>query len=314
MARSLPPMNPLRVFEAAARHLSYTRAAQELHVSQVAVSRQVKVLEAYLEVPLFERRHQTLTLTPDGARLYATVHRALNDIAGTTSSISRRWRRDTLVIQAYTTFAQRWLIPLIPHFHAAFPDIELRLLASTLSVDFERQQVDAAIRSGQGDWPGLVADFLVPLDLVPVASPALLKESPGLREPADLAGHTLLHSLARPDDWSAWLEAAGLPALRGQGQMRFESSVLAYEAALQGVGLAIGIKVLVANDLASGALVAPFGPRHHRLPGGYYLVRPKGGRDTEALRCFREWLLTQPGCGHAAPELCPIKSWERRAE
>lgn len=301
MKRVAVPLNPLRAFEAAARLLSFTQAAAELHVTQVAVSRQVRVLEDYLGVALFTRGPRSIALTDAGARLYPSVGRALDEISHAASLVSRRNRPDVLAIQAYTTFAQHGLIPLLSRFHEKHPGIEVRLSASTQAVDFAHQDLDAAIRSGTGQWPDYESDFLAPIELLPVASPALLKSVGGLPQPSDLARVTLLHSLARPDDWNAWLRAADIKrpdTLRG---LRFENSAMAYEAAIQGLGCAIGIRALVERYLASGVLVAPFGTLSHTLPGGYYLVRPKGRVEPPALRIFRAWLLEAlPGASNAS--------------
>jgi len=291
MKRVPVPLNPLRAFEAAARLLSFTQAAHELSVTQVAVSRQVRVLEDYLGVALFARGPHSIALTEAGARLYPSVGRALDEISHAAALVSRRNRPDVLAIQAYTTFAQHGLIPLLSRFHEKYPGIEVRLSASTQAVDFAHQDLDAAIRSGTGSWPDYESDFLAPIELVPVASPALLKAVGGLRSPADLGRVTLLHSLARPDDWSAWLGAAGIGGQDTPRGLKFENSAMAYEAAIQGVGCAIGIRALVGRYLASGVLVAPFGPLTHTLPGGYYLVRPKDRVEPPALRIFRAWLL-----------------------
>jgi LysR family glycine cleavage system transcriptional activator len=282
------PLNALRSFEAAARRLSFTLAGQELGVSQVAVSRQVKLLEEWLGATLFTRGTRAIHLTPEGARLLEAVRQALDALALATGQISRRGRRDVLAIQAYTTFAQRWLIPLLGRFHDEHPDIEVRLTTSVIPVDFAYQDLDAAVRSGNGrSWPGLEADFLTPIELLPVASPALLEQE------RNLARLTLLHSLARPEDWRLWLARADATGpVDGRRGLKFESSTLAYEAALQGSGVAMGIEVLVRGYLASGALVSPFGPPL-RLTGGYYLVRPKQRPASAAMQQFRTWLLGQ---------------------
>ncbi|NYI02750.1 LysR substrate-binding domain-containing protein [Cupriavidus plantarum] len=289
MRKVLPPLNPLRAFEAAARLSSFTLAAEELCVSQVAISRQVRSLEEYFGVPLFERGHRSIALTQDGARLLPTLTRALDDIAAAASGLRHRGQRDLLSIQAYTTFAQRWLIPRLTSFQKALPHIDMRLTASLRPASFEHGGLDAAIRSGQGDWPGMHADFLAPLELVPVCRPGLLA---GLSaEPGEaLRAVTLLHSLSRPDDWSAWLRAHGIVRVGGHDGMKFENSAMAYEAALQGAGIAIGIRVLVDGYLASGELVAPFSGIH-RLDGGYYLVYPVAAPQTDAFLAFRTWLL-----------------------
>ncbi|MCD0505204.1 LysR substrate-binding domain-containing protein [Bordetella petrii] len=290
MKRVPVPLNPLRAFEAAARLLSFTAAAQELSVTQVAISRQVRVLEDYLGVELFTRGPHSIQLTDAGARLYPSVNRAFDEISHAAALVSRRNRPDVLAIQAYTTFAQHGLIPLLSRFHEKHPGIEVRLSASTQAVDFAHQDLDAAIRSGTGHWPDYESDFLAPIELVPVVSPALLKAVGGLDSAGDLRRVTLLHSLARPDDWAAWLAGAGYGSAKGLRVLKFENSAMAYEAAIQGVGCAIGIRALVGRYLDSGALVAPFALTH-TLPGGYYLVRPKGRRESPALRIFRAWLL-----------------------
>ncbi|HYG43541.1 MAG TPA: LysR substrate-binding domain-containing protein [Bordetella sp.] len=290
MKRVPVPLNPLRAFEASARLLSFTLAAEELSVTQVAISRQVRVLENYLGVELFTRGPRSIQLTDAGARLYPSVGRAFDEISHAATLVSRRHRPDVLAIQAYTTFAQHGLIPLLSHFHEKYPGIEVRLSASTQAVDFAHQDLDAAIRSGTGRWPDFESDFLAPIELLPVVSPRLLKSAGGLRRASDLRRVTLLHSLARPDDWAAWLYAAGHDDAVGLRVLKFENSAMAYEAAIQGVGCAIGIRALVGRYLASGALVAPF-TLTHTLPGGYYLVRPKGRPESPALRIFRAWLL-----------------------
>lgn len=292
MKRVAVPLNPLRAFEAAARLSSFTEAAAELSVTQVAISRQVRVLEDYLGVALFTRGPSSIQLTDAGARLYPAVGRALDEISHAAALVSRRNRPDVLAIQAYTTFAQHGLIPLLSRFHEKHPGIEVQLSASTQPVDFAHQDIDAAIRSGIGDWPDYESDFLTPIELIPVLSPALLKTA-DLRQPADLARVTLLHSLARPDDWIAWSRAAGAAGIRQARGLKFENSAMAYEAAIQGVGCAIGIRALVERYLASGALVAPF-PLTCSM-GGYYLIRPKGRIEPPALRVFRDWLLQALG-------------------
>lgn len=288
------PLNAMRSFEAAARRLSFTQAGEELGVSQVAISRQVKALEQWLGVSLFIRGTREVRLTPEGARLLPLVRQALDMLALAAGQVSRRGRRNVLAIQAYTTFAQRWLIPRLTRFHEQHPDIEVRLTASVSPVDFDHQDVDAAVRSGDGGgWPGLEVDFLTPITLLPVVSPGLLDGRSRPLPAEALSGMTLLHSLARPNDWATWLQAVGAePAVDSRKGLKFESSALAYEAALQGSGVAMGIEVLVQGYLDSGALVSPFG-RPVRLPGGYYLVRPRHRPVSAAMRRFRDWILAE---------------------
>ncbi len=291
MGRSLPPLNSLKAFEAAARLNSLTLAAHELWVSQVAVSRQVRQLEDYLGVALFTRGHRRVDKTREGRQLLGSLTRAFDDIDGAVRRVSRRGRKDVLSLQSYTTFSQRWLIPRLPMFHDEHPKIEVRLTSSTEPTDFSSRNLDAAIRSGRGDWKDLGADRLTGLELVPVCSPALLGNI-SLRNPEDLAKVTLLHSLARPNDWAEWLKANGMGKLDADRGLKFESSALAYEAALQGLGVAIGIQVLVQQNLRDGVLTAPL-PTRHRLDEGYYLIWPMDRRPSAALRQFHAWLRRQ---------------------
>jgi LysR family glycine cleavage system transcriptional activator len=288
------PLNALRSFEAAGRRLSFTLAGEELGVSQVAISRQVKALEQWLEAPLFIRGTREVQLTPEGARLLPQVRQALDMLALAAGQVSRRGRRNLLAIQAYTTFAQRWLIPRLTRFYELHPDIEVRLTASVSLVDFEHQDIDAAVRSGDGGgWPGLEADFLTPITLLPVVSPIVLKRRKGRLPAETLSGLTLLHSLARPNDWETWLRANHAEQIVDSRKgLKFESSALAYEAALQGSGVAMGVEVLVQSYLASGALVSPFG-QPVQLPGGYYLVRPRDRPVSVAMRRFRDSILSE---------------------
>jgi LysR family glycine cleavage system transcriptional activator len=292
MVRRRPPLNPIRAFEAAARHLSFTAAAEELDITQIAVSRQVRVLEDYLEVPLFERSHRSIRLTAEGARLFPAANRALDEINTAVASLSMRGRRDVLVVQTYTTFAQRWLIPRLWRFHERLPNIEIRLSASVAPVDFERGQIHAAIQRRSALMERCDVDFLAPLELLPVCSPTLAEGRDEASGAGMLSRHPLLHSLARPNDWSLWLSSAGLTQVDPSRGMKFENSVLAYEAALQGIGIAMGVRVLVEQYLRSGSLIAPFGPALI-LDDGYYLLIPRGSQRPPALRRFRDWLLEE---------------------
>ncbi|MCE8035499.1 LysR family transcriptional regulator [Billgrantia tianxiuensis] len=293
MSHPLPPLNPLRAFEVAARLRSLTRAADELHVSQVAVSRQVKVLEDYLGVTLFTRLHRGIELTQEGAELYDGIKNAFRDIEKASRKVSRRNQRDTLSIQSYTTFSQRWLIPRLADFHKKNPLLEVKLSSSLKPVDFSSQNVDAAIRSGHGDWPGLHAEKLVDIELIPIVS-ASLWATENLAK-GDISRVRLLHSMARPDDWKKWIEASGSQADPEMG-IKFDNSALAYEAASMDIGCAIAIKVFIERQLQDGGFVA-LSDFVCKTGEAYYLTWPKDARPSDALLKFLEWmrgLIEQP--------------------
>lgn len=287
MASSIPPLNPLRTFEVAARLCSLTLAAEELNVSQVAVSRQVKTLEDYFGVTLFRRMHRGVELTEEGRQLYEGVTGAFQDIANASRRVSRRGRRDILAIQSYTTFSQRWLIPRLTDFHDTFPRIEVRLSSSIAPVDFETQNLDAAIRAGKGEWPGLHSEKLLDIELIPICSPDYQREH-RLQSPDDLSRVRLLHSMARRTDWAAWIKRVGADVDPEPG-IRFESSALAYEAASLDSGVAIAVKILVQRQLQNGSLVAPFADTCYSGEG-YFLTWPKNTPPSQTLVKFLDWI------------------------
>ncbi len=288
MTSLIPPLNPLRTFEVAARLCSLTLAAEELNVSQVAVSRQVKTLEDYFGVNLFRRLHRGVELTDEGRQLYQGISHAFQDIATASRRVSRRGRRDILAIQSYTTFSQRWLIPRLTHFHNQHPRIEVRLSSSIAPVDFESQNLDAAIRAGKGDWPELHSEKLVDVELLPICTPEYQQQHQ-LFEPNDLAKVRLLHSMARPTDWTAWIKRVGADVDPEPG-IRFESSALAYEAASMDGGVALAVKIFVKRHLQNGSLVAPFGDLTCYSGEGYFLTWPKKAAPSRTLIKFLEWM------------------------
>lgn len=297
MNQQLPPLNPLKAFESAARLSSLTLAAEELNVSQVAVSRQVKVLEQYFGLVLFKRLHRGIELTREGQQLYEGITGAFENIATAARAVSRRGRRDILSIQSYTTFSQKWLIPRLAEFHTANSRIEVRLSSSTAPVDFEAQNLDAAIRSGKGDWPGLHAELLAEIELMPVCSPSFA-QTIELKSLDDLAKARLLHSMARPNDWASWLSGVGCLMEQKPG-IKFENSALAYEAALMDIGVAIGMTVLVQRQLQSGALIAPY-TQTCKNGEGYYLTWPKNQKPSQPLIRFLTWIREQMAVGKNA--------------
>jgi LysR family glycine cleavage system transcriptional activator len=292
----LPPLNPLRAFEAAGRLRSIRKAAEELSVTPGAVSRQVQALESHLGTPLFRREPREIVLTAEGEQYLAAITLHFDGIREATQKLTGRSSVEILWIRAYTTFAVKWLIPRLSSFHAENRTTEVRLTTSVETVDFERENVDGAIRLGDGHWPGLEVDRLIANELVPLCSPALRRQAK-LRKIGDVAGQTLLHTLVRLDDWRYWLEAAG--AAVGTGGIdpyagpKYASSTLAYQAALEGHGIMMAQKALFMEDLRARRLVQPFGPSLDRGDFTYYFIYPRNRLRNPAFRRFRTWLLEQ---------------------
>lgn len=293
MAR-LPPLSALRAFECAARHRSFTKAAAELHVTQSAVSRHMRTLEEWLDVPLFYRNHKAIALTPEGEIYMRELVAAFGHIDLATRRVQRSGRQDVLHIHTYATIAMRWLIPRLRRFQEDNPEIDVQLTASTRPVDFEHDEVHGAIRTGPPSWAENVRmDTLFNTTIVPVCAPTLAHEPWPLRAPTDLVHATLLHSLARPDDWLTWLRSAGAgEAVNAARGLKFESSIMVYLAAQRGLGVAIAQKFLVEEDLAAGVLVQPF-PLEVKSERTYYFLSSPRYEGSAALELFRAWLLAE---------------------
>lgn len=292
MSNRLPPLNALRTFEAAARHLSFTKAAQELFVTQAAVSHQIKALEEHLGVPLFRRLNRHLILTDQGQALLPSVRQAFDALAVGVERVREQCCTGNLSISATPSFAANWLAGRLARFQALHPDIELSLSTTPRLVDFLRENIDCGVRYGLGDWPGLQATRLFNQELVPVCSPALLEGPTPLRRPEDLARHTLLHALDDMDDWRLWLQAAGVGGIDPERGPKFDSFPLAMQAALNGAGVLIGGAQMVAAELATGRLVEPFAIELP-LESGYYFVVPEIRAEQPKIALFREWLLQE---------------------
>jgi LysR family transcriptional regulator, glycine cleavage system transcriptional activator len=292
---TLPSLNGLRAFEAAARHLSFTRAADELHVTQTAISHQIRRLEEQLGLRLFVRRNRALLLTPAAQSYLPAVRAAFEDLRQATERLRRRDRDELLTVSTIASLAAKWLLPRVAAFQEAHPGVEVRLTASTHLVDFRREEIDMAVRYGRGHWPGLRALWLMAEDIFPVCSPALLQGGKPLRDPGDLAQHTLLHATISREDWQLWLTAAGLPtSLAAKRGLSFDHSFMAIQAAIEGHGVALGRTPIVEADIAAGRLVVPFDVV---LPAeaGYYVVAPEETADTPKIALFRDWLLASVG-------------------
>lgn len=286
----LPSLNGLRAFEAAARHLSFTRAATELNVTQTAISHQIRRLEEQLGKRLFVRRSRALALTREAEDYLPAIRTAFDDLRRATARLQRPDREGLLTVSTTASLAAKWLVTRVASFQEAHPGIEVRITTSTHLVDFRREEVDMAIRYGRGNWPGLRTQWLMAEDIFPVCSPALMKGASPLRRPEDLAHHTLLHTTVAREDWRLWLTAAGLPvALATRRGLNFDQGFMALQAAIDGLGVALGRRRLVDADIAAGRLVVPF---DLVLPAdaGYYIVAPQETADATKIVLFRDWL------------------------
>lgn len=295
MSKRLPPLNALRAFEAAGRHVSFTKAAEELFVTPGAISRQIKLLEDVLGLELFERTSRDLRI-PDETREYAiALGDAFDQINRATKRLLTAHRARSLRIHCPMTFTLRWLMPRLPLFHRLYPTREIQLTTTLLPIPANLLylgDVDVVIQMGKGDWPDLVAHRLAGSALVPVCSQAYVAAMGGNLTVEKLAEATLLRSMARPDDWRDWLDAAGGHNIDDQRGLHFESSSLAYQAAIEGIGVAIGQVSLIAGDLIAGRLVTPIDFVHDN-GNAYYLTYAKQSENDSRLAEFRDWILDQ---------------------
>jgi DNA-binding transcriptional LysR family regulator len=288
MPRPLPPLNALRAFEAAARHLSFTRAAEELHVTQAAVSHQVKALEERVGVKLFRRLTRGLLLTEEGHALLPDLREAFDRLAQAVDMIGRQGGQGTLTISLLTTFALGWLVPRLQRFQQAHPSIDVRLTTTARLVDFAVEDVDVAVRYGAGGWPGLRCDKIFDDVVTPLCN-ARFKER--LRKPEDILNVPLLHEQYE-HDWRTWFRAAGISV----GQLKkgpiFDSTRVAMEAAIAGVGVACGAPFLFTAEIASGQLHQPF---DLVVPNGkgYWLVSPEATAERPKIKALRDWMLEE---------------------
>ena len=292
--RRLPSLNALRAFEAAARHQSFTRAAEELNVSQGAVSHQVKLLEAQLGMPLFRREHHGLAITFAGQNYLEVVKAAFDQLALGTERLLQQEHAGTLTVSMSPNFVAKWLVHRLGKFVAAQPDIDLRVNATVRHVDFTKEDVDLAVRHGTGNWPDLHVTPLCVEQIFPVCSPALLSGAHPLREVGDLRHHALLHDSTRAD-WPMWLAAAGLADFTPAQALTFDQTATVIDAAVAGQGVALARSALAAGDLLAGRLVRPF-PLSLPAPFAYYIVCPKPTATRAKIVAFRSWLLEEAAC------------------
>jgi LysR family glycine cleavage system transcriptional activator len=286
MVRHLPPLAALRAFDAAARHLNFTRAAEELHLTHGAISHQMKALEASLGVRLFRREGRKLLLTDAGQRFASRLRDLLGDLRAAVAEVTQRRDQQELTISVLPSFASLWLIPRLARFHGAHPEIDVNIRATQALAEFGPDGVDLAIRIGGGDWPGLVAEKLFDEEVFPVASPRLTGGALPKR-PEGLARAVLLRSERQP--WTPWFRALGLDWPEpGRGPI-YSDETLLIQAAAEGIGVALARGALVAADLAAGRLVRLF-PKRVPPRAAYYLVYPRAAGSLARVQAFREWI------------------------
>jgi len=308
--RRLPPLNSLRAFEAAARHLSFALAARELHVTPAAVSHQVNGLEEHVGQRLFRRLPKGLELTRAGQAFAPRLREGFERFDTALEDLHALEESAILSVSVATSFATRWLAPRLHRFVGAHPELDVRINASTRLIDPRGDQLaarsavagppvedaDIVVRFGTGDYPGFRVDKLLSVAVTPICSPRLLANGPPLREPRDLARHVLIHDNLLYDDgrplWEAWFEAAGLPGSDTSHGLRFSHAMLALEAAADGMGVALGMPALAGPDLASGRLVAPL-ELSLPLRFAYYVVSGADTAERADVTAFRNWLLAE---------------------
>jgi LysR family glycine cleavage system transcriptional activator len=310
MIPRLPPLNALRAFEAAARHLSFARAAEELHVTPAAVSHQIKALEEFAGLKLFRRRNRAIELTGAARACLPKLREGFECLGEAAERLRTHEGGETLTVSVAPSLATKWLMPRLHRFVAAHPDVDVRISASTRLIDVRRARIagsteqigprldeaDISIRFGTGDYPGYTVTKLFAVSVAPMCSPALASGEPGLRRPEDLRGQVLIQDdtvyfEGKVSAWDLWLKAAGVEGLETSRGPRFSHASLAMEAAADGLGVALAPTVLAKSDLATRRLVMPFGPVLP-LSLAYYIVYLESPANPN-VRAFITWLLAE---------------------
>jgi len=291
MSDYLPPLAAIRVFEAAARHLSFTRAAAELGMTQAAVSYQIKVLEERVGAPLFLRRPREVVLTAVGLRLAPEVTRSFEILRGAFEELGER-EGGLLIVNTMHTFASQWLAPRLGVFQMQHPDIAVRLEVMQRLVDFSREEVDIVVRAGKGDWPGLVAVKLIDVRFTPMLSPELAASVGGVHEPADILKLPLLDS--KDPWWITWLTANNLPTdvLERQTLPSMNMQTLDAAAAMAGQGVTLLTPEYFRREVADGRLIQPFDQVIDE-GNAYWLAYPESRRNVPKIRAFRDWIVKE---------------------
>ncbi|WP_350304679.1 transcriptional regulator GcvA [Photorhabdus viridis] len=292
MSKRLPPLNALRVFDAAARHLSFTKAAEELFVTQAAVSHQMKSLEDFLGLKLFRRRNRSLLLTEDGQSYYLDIKEIFTSINEATRKLQARSAKGALTVSLSPSFAIQWLVPRLSSFNLAYPGIDVRIQAVDREEDKLADDVDVAIFYGRGNWPGLRTDRLYAEYLLPVCAPSLLTGENPLKTPADLARHMLLHDTSRRN-WQAYIRQLDMQQqINVQQGPIFSHSAMVIQAAVHGQGIALANNVMARTEIDAGRLVCPFNDVLVSK-NAFYLVCHDNQAELGKIAAFRQWVLAQ---------------------
>lgn len=291
MSRRFPPLIALRDFEAVARHLSFTKAAEELNVTQAAVSHQVKKLEEWLGVPLFLRLNRSIKLTKEGEAFAEPLSNAFDIMADATLNVMEKSGPDTINISTFDSIAANWLAPRIRKFQTRSPDTAIKIVTRNYYTDFSEKDVDVEIRYGDGEWPSQHVVKIADEDIFPVCSKKLLGRKKKLTDVDDVKNYELIHD-ELVTDWADWLAATGGSVEGAKKGLRYNHSHIVVQAAIAGEGMALGRSMLVADDLARGNLIAPYDTKV-RSKFAYYLVCPKDLAEVEWVRSFRDWLLQE---------------------
>jgi LysR family glycine cleavage system transcriptional activator len=295
MTASYPPLNALRAFEAAARRLSFTKAADDLDVTPGAISQQIKILEDYVGQPLFRRLGRAVELTDSARAALPLLREAFERVDDAVRQMRLPLRRERVSVSVAQSFASKWLVPRMERFQVVHPNVQIWIAADMNLVDFAYADIDLAIRYGPGFYEGVISEKLMTEEVLPVCSPDLMSSGKPLKTPHDLVGHTLLHDSGHENDpscpdWQMWLAARNIHGANTNQGLRFNQSALVIDAAASGRGVALAKRAIAAADLQSGRLIAPFSGLADPVSFAYWLVRPKGRTMTPALKSFLDWI------------------------
>jgi LysR family transcriptional regulator, glycine cleavage system transcriptional activator len=299
MIDRFPGLRSLRAFDAAVRHMNFTRAAEEMGVTPAAISNQIKELEDQLRVSLFQRTSRTMRLTKEGEILSTAAQESIEVLTRALHRIRRLENRNQLRVTSTPSVAAKWLVPRLDEFLKAFPGADVRVDVSSSLVDFDREDVDVAIRFGSGRYPGLRSELLFQDSLSPVCSPELITKERPLKTPKDLLKHTLIHldweAQGQPwPNWRMWMQAAGIKDFDDRSGLHFDQTSLTIQAAIDGHGVALGDSNLVADDIAAGRLVKPF-ELSLKAPAAfsYHVITRLDTKDAPMVNAFRDWVLAE---------------------